>query len=251
VNREPSRGHLLPAEREATHRCRFAIVIVSRTVLEQLGFVGNSAYPLRSAHEQLTYRVPLMLHLYARENAGRPSRVRWALEEAGAEYEQTVMTIEEGGSEEHRRRHPWGRVPVLETDEGNLWESAALCLQIADLHPDAHLIPAVGTYDRGLVYQWTIFAMSELEATLMRLRRARADEQDEAEIREALDARCGAVAAALENADYLVADRFTVADIVIGGVLVVARRLDVLPEGVLREYLDRLQERPARQRAYA
>ncbi len=192
-----------------------------------------------------------MLHLYARERSGRPSRVRWALEEAGAEYELTVMTIEEGGSAEHQARHPWGRVPVLQTDDGNLWESAALCLQVADLYPDAQLIPAVGTYERGLVYQWTIFAMSELEPALLRLRRARADERDETEIRKALDARRGAVAAALGSADYLVDDRFTVADIVVGGVLVVARRLDVLTENSLQEYLDRLEQRPARQRAYA
>ncbi len=192
-----------------------------------------------------------MLHLYAREKAGRPSRVRWALEEAGAEYGQTVMTLEQGDSDEHRRRHPWGRVPVLQTEDGNLWESAALCLQIADLYPDAQLIPAVGSYERGLVYQWTVFAMSELEATLMRLRRARTDKRDESEILKALESRRGAVAAALENAEYLVDDRFTVADIVVGGVLVVARRLDVLPESTLTEYLARLEQRPARQRAYA
>src|SRR5579863_9930893 len=160
-----------------------------------------------------------MLRLIARENAGRPSRVRWALEEAGADYDQVVMTQEEGNSDEHRRRHPWGRVPVLETDDGNLWESAALCLQVADLYPQAELIPPVGTYERGLVYQWTIFAMSELEATLLRLRRAQTGGQDETDIRQDLDARFGAVVAAVEDADYLVANRFTVADVVLGGVL--------------------------------
>ncbi len=192
-----------------------------------------------------------MLRLYAREKAGRPPRVRWALEEAGAEYDEVVMTREQGDSEEHQRRHPWGRVPVLQTDDGNLWESAALCLQVADLYPDAQLIPAVGTYERGLVYQWTIFAMSELEATLLRLRRARADKRDETEIRNAVDVRLGAVAAAVEDVDYLVANRFTVADIVVGGVLTVAKRLEVLSQGALSEYLERLEERPAHQRAYA
>ena len=92
--------------------------------------------------------------------------------------------------------------------------------------------------------------MSELEPTLMRLRRARTAEQDETEIRTDLDARLDAVAAALEDADYLVSNRFTVADIVVGGVLVMAYRLKVLPDNVLSQYFARLEARPARQRAY-
>ena len=85
-----------------------------------------------------------MLRLYQRAVEGRPPRVRWALEETGAEYEWIVMDEEEGRGEEHRRRHPLGRVPVLETDDGLLFESAAICLHVADLYPDAGLIPASG-----------------------------------------------------------------------------------------------------------
>jgi glutathione S-transferase len=93
-----------------------------------------------------------VLRLHHREKAGRPARVRWALEEAGADYEFAVMTQEEGKGEAHKERHPLGRVPVLETDDGYLFESAALCLQVADLYPEANLIPPLGTYERGIVY---------------------------------------------------------------------------------------------------
>ena len=57
---------------------------------------------------------------------------------------------------------------------------------------------------------------------------------------------------ALDGHDYLVADRFTVADLVIGSVLGGVRRLELVEEfpNVAR-YLDRLEARPARQRAYA
>ena len=85
-----------------------------------------------------------MQRLYHREGAGRPPRVRWALEEVGAPYDFVVMDSEAGRGEEHAQRHPLVRVPVLETDDGMLFESAALCLHIADLHPDAGLIPAPG-----------------------------------------------------------------------------------------------------------
>src|SRR3954469_19098903 len=101
-----------------------------------------------------------MLRLYQRAGAGRPPRVRWALEEARADYEWVEMSREEGHGEEHGRRHPLGRVPVLETDEGLLFESAALCLHVADLHPEARLIAPPGTFERARTYQWASFAMT-------------------------------------------------------------------------------------------
>ncbi len=71
-----------------------------------------------------------------------------------------MVTREESGGDEHRARHPLGRVPVLEDDEGRfVFESAAICLHLADLHPQAGLAPVPGTHDRALLYQWTVFAL--------------------------------------------------------------------------------------------
>ena len=55
----------------------------------------------------------------------------------------------------------------------------------------------------------------------------------------------------LAGGDYLVADRFSVADIVVGGVLTFARMSGVaeLPADIV-PYVDGLEARPARQRAY-
>jgi glutathione S-transferase len=188
--------------------------------------------------------------LYHREGAGRPRRVRWAFEEAGAPYDLVVMTQEEGKGEEHARRHPLGRVPVLETDEGLLFESAALCLHVADLNPQAELIPPPGTFERGQVYQWSIFAMTELEPTLIRAYRARRDGEASATAEERLDKAWAAIAAALDGHDYI-AGPFTIADVVVGGVLESARRFDLLPDDPkILAYLERLDARPAKQKAY-
>jgi glutathione S-transferase len=191
--------------------------------------------------------------LYHREGAGRPRRVRWALEEAGAPYDLVVMTQEEGQGEEHARRHPLGRVPVLETEDGTLFESAALCLQVADLHPEADLIPPPGSFERGQVYQWSIFAMSELEPTLIRAHLARRESDTDAQAKAdaRLDKTFAAVENALEGRDYIVG-RFTVADVVLGGVLESARRFEILPSSPnILAYLARLDARPAKQVAYA
>jgi glutathione S-transferase len=109
-----------------------------------------------------------VLRVYHREHAGRPIRALWTLEEIGAPYELTLMSWEEGSGEEHRARHPLGRVPVLEDDEGFVFESTAICLHLADLHPQAGLLPPLGTHERALAYQWSCFAPAELEPPLHR-----------------------------------------------------------------------------------
>ncbi len=195
-----------------------------------------------------------LLRLYQRQGAGRPPRVRWALEEAGVSYEYVVMEPEEGHGPEHAERHPLGRVPVLETDEGLLFESAALCLHIADSNPGANLIAPIGTRERAQTYQWVLFTMTELEQTMTRWGAARYKEDAEGVV--SAEKRMAKVAAALEEGldgnEYIVGGRFTIADIVLGGVLESARKYRLFPDSpALVAYLERLDQRPAKQIAYS
>ena len=194
-----------------------------------------------------------MMRVIHRERAGRPLRIIWTLEEAGAPYELTVMTREEGRSQEHLSRHPLGRVPVLEDEEGFVFESAALCLHVADLNPDAGLVPALGTHDRALGYQWACFAPAELEPPLFEAwLQAERDPDRAAKGRESFSAAADAVAAALDGGDYLVGGRFSVADVMVGSALMFTTRAgisDLLPP-VLTDYIGKLAQRPAFQRAF-
>jgi glutathione S-transferase len=194
--------------------------------------------------------------LYHREGAGRPRRARWAFEEAGAAYEWIVMDEQTGRGEEHARRHPLGRVPVLESDDGLLFESAAICLHVADLNPDSGLIAAPGSHERGRIYQWSFFAMTELEQALLASYRAHHAAEPDAEAVGKADRRLAraahVVADALDGREFLVGDGFTIADVVMGGVLHNAREYGLLPDlPVLHAYLARLDGREAKQRAYA
>src|ERR1700751_4697194 len=103
------------------------------------------------------------MRVFHREHAGRPIRVAWTLEELGQPYDLETMTYEQGLTDEHRARQPLGKVPAVDDGEGYVFESGAICLQLADLPPDAGLIPPVGTHERALVYQWVVFAPAELE----------------------------------------------------------------------------------------
>ena len=193
-----------------------------------------------------------MMRIYHREHAGRPIRVAWMLEELGEPYEITVMTREESKGDQHRARHPLGRVPVLEDGDDFVFESAAICLHLADLHPDAGLAPAPGTHDRALLYQWTIFAPAELEPPLIESAiHAQSDPDRSAAARRRFDEAASAVSNALDGGEYLVGERLTVADVLVGSALAFTQRIgfaDELPAN-LRDYMARLTERPARRRA--
>lgn len=193
-----------------------------------------------------------MLHVFHREYAGRPRRVVWMLEELDEPYELTIMDWREGSGETHRARHPLGRVPVVQLDGGHVFESTAICLQLADLRPDAGLIGELGTHERALAYQWSIFAPAELEPPLIEAAIFReADPERAAKARGRFFKAADAVSHALDGREYLVGGKFGVADVLVATALGFAkpsRFPEPLPP-VLDEYVARLFERPAYQRA--
>jgi glutathione S-transferase len=176
------------------------------------------------------------------------------LEELGEPYELTTITSEEGAGEEHRVRHPLGRVPVLDDGDGFVFESAAICLHLGDSYPQAALLPAPGTHERALVYQWACFAPAELEPPLIESAvQATRDPERAAGARKRFDATTAAVAEALGGDEYLVGGSFSVADVMIGTGLAFTKRVgnfEDLPAN-LKTYLARLTERDAFQRAFA
>ena len=207
---------------------------------------------IRRLNEERGYhRRAMTLRLYHSPNS-RSARVRWLLEEIGADYEITVVTREQRSSAEHRQRHPLGRVPALETDEGVVFETAAICLYLAEQHPEAGLLPTEGSFDRALVYQWISIGLTEIEPFLAEA--ARAAESDPDRAQAARDrARDGVqvAEAILSDHDFLVGNRFSIADVLCGSNLFSARRAELTSDApAVVAYLDRLEARPARKRAY-
>lgn len=194
-----------------------------------------------------------MLTLYHRPHAGRPIRVAWALEEAGAEYEVVIITPEEGTTPEHLARQPLGRVPALVDDEGPLFESTALALHVGELFPEAGLLAPDGSHERGLIQQWAIYSMTEIEPPAVQVLRAR--EKDPEGAAKAM-ARAAKTAGVLEQAlsgspPRLVGERLTIADIVASEVLRLMVKYDAIEATpVIDAYLTDLAARPAHQRAF-
>ena len=183
----------------------------------------------------------------------RSSRVLWLLEEIGEPYELTEIPGAQRRSAEHLRRHPLGRVPVLELGDGTtVFESGAICLALADLNPAAELIPRLGSRERALVYQWVVFAVAELEAPLFRWIRELDEGTTESPARDRFAQAAGAIESALDARDWLLGSRFTVADVMCASVLQGANSRELLrPWPGLEAYVQRSEARPAHARAAA
>ena len=183
----------------------------------------------------------------------RSSRVLWLLEELGEPYELTEIPGAQRRSAEHLRRHPLGRVPALELNDGTtMFESAAICLQLADLNPAGGLIPPLGSSERALVYQWVVFAVAELEAPLFRWIRELGEGTTESLARERFQQAAGAIESALDACAWLLDSQFTVADVMCASVLQGANCRELLrPWPGLEAYVQRSESRPAYARAAA
>jgi glutathione S-transferase len=91
--------------------------------------------------------------------------VEAALAEAGAAYEFREISLEkdEQKSESFLTINPSGKIPALQLPEGGVvTESAALLLLIAERHPEAKLMPDLGTPERAEALRWLAFMASEI-----------------------------------------------------------------------------------------
>lgn len=181
----------------------------------------------------------------------RDLRPRWAAEEAGIPYRvETVPLVDR--SAEHLAMQPFHQVPALKDGDLTLFESGAIGLYLADGQPA--LMPE-GAADRARVTQWLIAALNSVELPVMAWVLAVAFDKDEkaaAVANDRLQPRLGQLAAALDGRDWLVGDRFTVADILMVEVLRPAADMGALADHpVLLDYIARATARPAFQRAHA
>jgi glutathione S-transferase len=75
-----------------------------------------------------------------------------ALEETGAPFELVRVDMQAGGPKrpEYLALNPHGRVPTLVADGAPVYEAAAICMLLAERHPEAGLAPRPGTRARAL-----------------------------------------------------------------------------------------------------
>jgi glutathione S-transferase len=198
------------------------------------------------------------MKLYGYRN-GRTLRALWVLEEAGAQYDYVEVDLFKGEarSPEFLKLNPAGKVPVLVDEEHVITESAAICLHVAERFPTSGLLPPPATAARTECYKWISFVLTELDSALWTIAKHRFALPKEKRVDAVLDTAAweyGVAAKILADAisghSYIARNQFTVADIVAGHTLLWAKSARVsIQSAALAEYLERLQRRPAFQRA--
>ena len=183
----------------------------------------------------------------------RSSIVRWMLEEIGEPYDLHLLSLKAGENREpaYLAINPMGKVPALRHGDVVITESAAICLYLADTFPQAGLTAPVGDPRRGPFLKWLFFGPSCLEPAIT----DRAFKRVEEPPRGALgygdyDTTMDVVARAVEPGPYLLGDKFSAADVVIGSTLRWGMMFKLIPERPeFVAYTGRLAQRPALQRA--
>ena len=181
----------------------------------------------------------------------RSKQVRWALLELGLEF-KAVGDLSILHSEELKKVNPMGKVPAVIIDGEPLFEAAAICTYLADLAPEKELIAPSGTRERALHLQWVSFALTEMEAYVWSNARNTFVLPEEKRITALFDQNSKAyrhAAKILNNAladcDYLIGNRFSVTDILVGFVVNWGNMAGLLEDRPnLQKYLARLKERP-------
>lgn len=183
----------------------------------------------------------------------RATRVIWAALELGLPHELIHIDRVAGDHKkpDFLKINPNGRIPALEDDGLVMFESLAMTLYLAK-KAGGPLAPKDLKED-ALMTMWTLWGVNEVEPHSVQVLYHRMlwpeDKRDEKKALEAIEilrAPLAVLEAHLTQHEYVVGDRFTVADINVAAVCSYARQapelLKTLPH--IEAYLNRILERP-------
>jgi glutathione S-transferase len=182
----------------------------------------------------------------------RSSVVHWMLEELGCPYRVERLSLERG---EHKQPdylaiNPMGKVPAIVHDGVVVTEVAAICCHLADAFPQAGLAVPIGDRRRGSYLRWLFFAPGCLEPAITDRMLKREPGPSRMLGYGDFETTLGTLRTALVPGPYLLGDRFTTVDIVLGAGVRWARMAQAVSEDrAIDAYIARLEARPALQRA--
>lgn len=174
---------------------------------------------------------------------------RWALHEAGADYEHVMMEWD-SRPENFRAINPMNKVPALvhhhQGHDHVVTECAAINHYLAETHPQAGLLP--GAHEKAAYFRWLFFAAGPLEQAIMakmmgwQLAEGKDSTAGFGTLERTLDALDGWLSAN----DFAAGNRFTMADTYVGSQFVWGLRFGSIPERpAFKAYVERITQRPA------
>ena len=183
---------------------------------------------------------------------GRSWLPRWLLGEMGEPFELVELDFAAGETRKpaYLAVNPLGKLPALEADGQVITETAAICLYLADLRPKLGLAPSLGDPDRGRYLSLMVHASAALEPSVTDVFLKRQSDRlmvGWVPLKDELPF----VERHLGDGPCLFGDRFTAADVMVGGVLVWATQLEIQLTPKLDAYVQRLMKRPVLAKLFA
>lgn len=198
----------------------------------------------------------LILHFCSNSRA---QRVLWLLEELKLEYNLNKIKFHpsELKSDEHRKRHPLGRVPVLEDEENTIYESGAIVEYLIARHSNGELKPKVSDPTFPNYLQWFHYCegmimppMNTIVVHTLILPEERRNEEVLRQAKNLLTKALLPVNQLLEKNKYLI-DKFSGVDFMLGHSLYMSNKLKCVSDEMtnIKNYLNLINEREAFQKA--
>jgi glutathione S-transferase len=177
----------------------------------------------------------------------RDLRLRWAAEEASLAYDVRTVPFEDRETN-HLDSQPFGQVPFLADGNIKIFESGAGLLHLA--RKSEKLMPRDASGGAETL-QWAIAALNSIEMVTVPWWFLKVSGQEDNGLADWMDKRLAQLEAVLSERDWLAADRFTVADLIMADVLRVSQVRAHGERPATEAYVARLTARPAFRKAHS
>src|SRR5919112_3078705 len=98
----------------------------------------------------------------------RAAIAKWMLDECDVDYEIVPIDLQkrEHKTPDFLEINPAGKLPALVDGDSRIFESAAICLYLADRFPEANLAPEIDAPERGRYLSLMVYSTSQLEPAM-------------------------------------------------------------------------------------
>ncbi len=177
----------------------------------------------------------------------RDLRLRWACEESGLPYAVRTIPFDDRQTN-HLARQPFGQVPFLDDGELKIFESGAGLLHLA--RKSARLMPPDPAGEAETL-QWTIAALNSIEMVTVPWWFLKISGRPDNELTGWMGQRLQQLEDVLSTREWLVAGRFTIADLLMADVLRVPEVRAFGSRPASEAYVARITARPSFKKAQA
>ena len=177
----------------------------------------------------------------------RDLRLRWAAEEAGVSYKVRTVSFD-GREANHLDRQPFGQVPFLTDGEITMFESGAGLLHFA--RRSETLMPRDPNGEAETL-QWMVAALNSIEMVTVPWWFLTISGRADNGLVGWMNQRLAHIERVLSERQWLAANRFTVADLLMADVLRVAKVRAHGERPATEAYIKRVTARPAFHKAHA